>query len=219
MLQVTVDEDVPLAAPDRPRRPRARAEDVKDGTVDVEVLANDEDPDGTVDELAVDGRGRRGTGALGRHRAHHARRRGAPAPLHDHRPRRARGIRVHPRAVARRRCAPTLISTEGIEVQERRDGRDPARRPRARVGAASPCVITEAAKVAAVHSDGANLVKDQTTLVYTSARRLLRAGRDHVRGHRRNRPRRPGGPQGDAHAAGDGAAARQPAADASPPVR
>ena len=30
--------------------------------------------------------------------------------------------------------APTLISTEGIEVQQRRDGRDPARRSRARVG-------------------------------------------------------------------------------------
>ncbi|WP_243233724.1 Ig-like domain-containing protein, partial [Microbacterium sp. CIAB417] len=51
VLQVTVDEDVPLLYPIA-RDDRVKSEDVKDElTVDVEVLANDEDPDGTTESL------------------------------------------------------------------------------------------------------------------------------------------------------------------------
>ena len=52
-LQVTVAEDVPLLRPIA-RDDRVRAEEVtEEVTVDVEVLANDEDPDGTKSGLDV----------------------------------------------------------------------------------------------------------------------------------------------------------------------
>ena len=52
VLQITVAEDVPLQKPIA-RDDYVRAADVEDGVVDLEVLANDEDPDGTVDDLEL----------------------------------------------------------------------------------------------------------------------------------------------------------------------
>src|SRR5690606_1053451 len=54
-LQITVDEDVPLQAPVA-RDDRLQPADLKDGglTADLDILANDEDPDGTTDRLTVD---------------------------------------------------------------------------------------------------------------------------------------------------------------------
>src|SRR5690606_2496787 len=52
-ILVTVDEDVPLMAPIA-RDDRLRVEDLDDGlTADLDILANDEDPDGTVEGLTV----------------------------------------------------------------------------------------------------------------------------------------------------------------------
>src|SRR5207244_3134972 len=55
VLQITVDEDVPLQAPIA-RDDRLRPIDLKDGalTADLTILANDEDPDGTTDRLDVE---------------------------------------------------------------------------------------------------------------------------------------------------------------------
>ena len=52
VVQITVDEDVPLLRPIA-RDDYVRAADVEGETVDLEVLANDVDPDGTIDELTV----------------------------------------------------------------------------------------------------------------------------------------------------------------------
>src|SRR5690606_6909901 len=54
VLQITVDEDVPLQRPIARDDRIALADVTEDFTVDVDVLANDEDPDGTVDALALE---------------------------------------------------------------------------------------------------------------------------------------------------------------------
>ena len=54
MLQITVDEDVPLQAPVS-RDDRLRPADLEEGSLsaDLDILENDEDPDGTTDRLDV----------------------------------------------------------------------------------------------------------------------------------------------------------------------
>src|SRR5690606_28454735 len=52
-ILVTVDEDVPLMTPIA-RDDRLRVEDLKDSlTADIDILENDEDPDGTAESLTV----------------------------------------------------------------------------------------------------------------------------------------------------------------------
>ena len=198
VLQVTVAEDVPLHAPDRPRRPGA-APDVEEGSRrDLEVLANDEDPDGTVDDLDVEVGGG-ATRARGRHGADHARPTSAADPLHDHRPRRARR---HPPSST----SPRSTACADPDLDRAHRGATAARRSRSR----SPITCARRRRRRGRHHRGGEGQRgalrrrgprqgpDDAGL-HVGAR-LLRAGRDHVRGHRRHRPRRPRGPQGDAHA-------------------
>jgi hypothetical protein len=63
---------------------------------------------------------------------------------------------------------PALISTEPVEVNSG-ETVELALSEYVRAADGSKVVITEAAKVTAAHHDGSSLVKDQTTLVYTSA--------------------------------------------------
>nr|BFF09422.1 hypothetical protein GCM10025699_07250 [Microbacterium flavescens] len=165
MLQITVDEDVPLLRPIA-RDDYVQAVDVDGGSVDLEVLANDEDPDGTVDELDVtvgddgaralsDGRVRvtlDDTDRLIRYTV--TDRDGFEASAFIHVP-------------ALTSLPPTLISTKAVEV----DSGETIELPLSeyvQTAGGGDVVITEAAKVSAVNADGSSLVKDQTTLVYTS---------------------------------------------------
>lgn len=165
VVQITVSEDVPLLRPIA-RDDYIRAVDVEGTQVDVEVLANDEDPDGTTDDLAVsvDGSGARvlGDGTVRIELDDTDRlltytitdRDGYEASAFIHVP-------------ALSSLPPTLITTDAIEVRSGETIEIPLE-DHVRAAGGGRVVITEAAKVSAVNSDGSNLVKDQTTLVYTS---------------------------------------------------
>lgn len=165
VIQVTVSEDVPLLRPIA-RDDYVRAVDVDGTMVDVEVLANDEDPDGTVEDLEVSvaGAGARvlGDGSVRIELDDTDRlltytitdRDGSEASAFIHVP-------------ALSSLPPTLISTDAIEVRSGETIEIPLE-DHVQAAGGGRVVITEAAKVSAVNSDGSNLVKDQTTLVYTS---------------------------------------------------
>lgn len=165
VVQITVAEDVPLLRPIA-RDDYVNAVDVEGDSVDLEVLANDEDPDGTVEELAVsvddatarvlgDGTVRLtldGTDRLVTYTI--TDRDGFEASAFIHVP-------------ALTSLPPTLISTVPVEVKSGETIELPLSEY-VRAADGGRVVITEAAKASAVNSDGAGLVKDQTTLVYTS---------------------------------------------------
>ncbi len=165
VLQITVDEEVPLLRPIA-RDDYVRAADVEDERVDMEVLANDEDPDGTVEELSVtvddpdvrvlnDGSIRITLDDTDRLVAYTITDRdGFEASAFLHVP-------------SLSSLPPTLISTEPIEVQSGETIELPLSE-HVQVAGGGDVVVTEAAKVRAINSDGSSLVKDQTTLVYTS---------------------------------------------------
>ncbi|MDQ7876708.1 Ig-like domain-containing protein [Microbacterium sp. QXD-8] len=166
VLQITVAEDVPLQRPIA-RDDYVRAADVEDGVVDLEVLANDEDPDGTVDDLELkvadpdsrvlsDGKVRITLGDADRL---------ATYTITD-RDGNAASAFIHIPALSS--LPPTLVSTEPIEVESGETVELPLSE-HVRSADGGKVVITEAAKVTAAHNDGSSLIKDQTTLVYTSA--------------------------------------------------
>ncbi|MFG6444352.1 Ig-like domain-containing protein [Microbacterium sp. P07] len=166
VLQVTVAEDVPLQRPIA-RDDRVRPQDVQeDEFVDLDVLGNDEDPDGTTDalEITIDGGATvRGEGIVRIPILEQAQL--LTYTLTDQDDLTASAFIFVP---ALSDLPPTLISTEGIEVQSG-ETVDLPLAEHVRAAGGRTVVITEAAKVAASHADGANLVKDQTTLSYTSA--------------------------------------------------
>ena len=165
VLQITVDEDVPLQVPTA-RDDRVVAADVTDGLrVDVDVLANDDDPDGTVDalDLTVDEGGVvqedrsirvtvRETRQLIRY------------TITDRDEQSASAFIFVP---ALSELRPTLSTTKPVEVMSGETVELPLSKY-VTVAGGGDVVITEAAKVSAVNSDGSSLIKDQTTLVYTS---------------------------------------------------
>ncbi len=165
VLQVTVDPEVPLLRPIA-RDDRVLAQDIDAATVDVPVLVNDEDPDGTTDALSVtvDGGARVLSGGVVRVTLTDTEQLltytitdqdGLTASAFIHVPS-ADGL------------PPTLISTTPLEVHSGETVDIPLA-DHVRASGGRSVVITEAAKVGAVHGNGAGLVKDQTTLVYTSA--------------------------------------------------
>ncbi|KAF2415203.1 hypothetical protein B1729_00645 [Microbacterium sp. B35-04] len=166
VLQITVADDVPLQKPIA-RDDYVRAADVEEGVVDLEVLANDEDPDGTVDDLELsvadsdsrvlsDGRVRVTLGDADRL---------ATYTITD-RDGNAASAFIHIPALSS--LPPTLVSTEPVEVKSGETVELPLA-DHVRSADGGKVVITEAAKVTAAHNDGSSLIKDQTTLVYTSA--------------------------------------------------
>ncbi|TFV84515.1 tandem-95 repeat protein [Microbacterium sp. dk485] len=167
VLQVTVAEDVPLQRPIA-RDDRVRPSDVEEeDSVDLDLLANDEDPDGTVDalEISVDAAGARvlEDGVVRLPILEEAQlvtytitdRDDLTASAFIHVP----GLRDLP---------PVLISTEGVEVQSGETISIPLSE-HVRAAGDRDVVITEAGKVSATHANGAPLVEDEKTLVYTSA--------------------------------------------------
>lgn len=171
-VQITVDEDVPLLRPIA-RDDRVRAEDVaEDGTAEVAVLDNDDDPDGTREALTV----AVGTGGENaRVRADGSLR----VTLTDERQLISYTVTdgddqvgtavVHVPAL--NDLPPSLIdTTRAIEVLSGETVEIPLSKYVQAAGGRD-VVVTEAAKVVASHADGASLVKDQRVLVYTSADR------------------------------------------------
>ncbi|UJP09190.1 Ig-like domain-containing protein [Microbacterium sp. KUDC0406] len=166
VLQITVDKDVPLLFPIA-RDDRVKSEDVKDGTtVDIDVLANDEDPDGTTDalKLVVENGGtvlpdRKVRVKVGDERQL------LRYTITDQDDQESSAFIYVPalddlRPVVKPGKAIEVVSGETVEV------------PLAdyvTVAGGGSVVITEAEKVSAAHANGDSLVKDERTLVYTSA--------------------------------------------------
>lgn len=173
VLQITVDEDVPL------QRPIARDDAVliddisEELTADVEVLANDEDPDGTVQalELTTDGGEVVDDGII---RVDITDERRIVTYTITDEDGQAASAFIHVPSTEDLR--PTLKTT-GIEVRSGETIDIPLSEHVTVLGGGS-VVITEAEKVSALHSNGDPLVKDERTLVYTSADRYY--GQDAV---------------------------------------
>ncbi|MGO2932478.1 Ig-like domain-containing protein [Microbacterium sp.] len=167
VLQITVDEDVPLLAPIA-RDDRVLPADLTDGelTTNVDILGNDEDPDGTTDGLDVevdeggtlleDGTVRVTVGEemqLIRY------------TLTDRDDLSTSAFIFVP---AIKDLRPALTSTTPVEVVSGETKELPLDEYVTVAGGGS-VTITEHATVSAAHADGSNLVKDGSTLVYTSA--------------------------------------------------
>ena len=166
-LQITVDEEVPLQAPVA-RDDRLQPSDLKDGglSADLEILKNDEDPDGTKDklEVAVDsggtllGNGKvrvTVTDELQLIRYTLTDPDGLQASAFIFVPSRA-GLR------------PALTSTKPVEVVSGETKKLPLSEY-VTVAGGGEVTITEKAKVSANNADGSDLLIDGHTLVYTSA--------------------------------------------------
>lgn len=171
-VQITVDPEVPLLDPIA-RDDRVRPEDVsEEGTADIAVLENDDDPDGTREQLSVElGEG----GETARVAADGTVR----VTLTDERQLITYTITdaddqtatafLH--VPANNDLPPSLIdATTAVEVKSGETIELPLAEYVQAAGG-KDVVVTEAAKVTAAHSNGASLVQDQHTLVYTSADR------------------------------------------------
>ncbi|MCM3778156.1 Ig-like domain-containing protein [Microbacterium hydrocarbonoxydans] len=167
VLQITVDEDVPLQAPVA-RDDRVRPEDLKDDslTAEVDILKNDEDPDGTTDALDVT----LGAGAtqldngLVRVTVQEEQQL-IRYTLTDRDGLEASAFIFVPGESGLR---PTVDVTKPVEVISGETKALPLSEY-VTVAGGGTARITEHAKVTAVHADGSDLVKDETSLVYTSA--------------------------------------------------
>ncbi|MCT9819252.1 Ig-like domain-containing protein [Microbacterium sp. W1N] len=175
-VQITVDEDVPLIPPIA-RDDRVLPEEVsEEGVAEVAVLENDDDPDGTKSALEV-------TLGTGGDNATVNRDGVVTVTLTEEpqlitytvRDRDDQTASAFIRVPGLSQLPPTLIdATRAIEVASGETIEVPLAEY-VRAAGGKSVVITEAGKVAAAHANGASLVKDQTTLVYTSADRYFGA--------------------------------------------
>lgn len=167
VVQITVDEDVPLLAPIA-RDDRVLASDLAGGelTTDVDILANDEDPDGTTEGLIVSV-GEGGTLlADGKVQVTVGEEKQLIRYTLTDRDELSTSAFIFVPAIADLR--PTLTSTTPVEVTSG-ETREIRLDDHVTVVGGGSVTITEHAKVSASHSNGADLVKDGGTLVYTSA--------------------------------------------------
>ncbi|MFT4230516.1 MAG: Ig-like domain-containing protein [Microbacterium sp.] len=166
VLQVTVKPDVPLVPPVA-RDDRVRPEDIDSATVDVAVLDNDEDPDGTREALTVtvadEGAKVLADGVMRITLTDEARL--LTYTVADVDGLTASAFVFVPSLDG---LPPTLVSTEPVEVRSGETKELPLAEY-VRASGSRSVVITEAAKASALHGDGSALVKDQSTLVYRSA--------------------------------------------------
>ncbi|WP_308492628.1 Ig-like domain-containing protein [Microbacterium terrisoli] len=166
VLQITVKDDVPLLRPIA-RDDRVQPTDIEDGQVDLDVLANDEDPDATIAALTlavVGGRAR----VVG-DRVHIAVTDRAQLIAYTITDQDAQTATAFVWVPALASVPPTLVSTTGVTVGSGQRVELPLDEY-VQVAGGGDVVITEAGRVAAVHGNGDPLVKDQRTLVYTSAK-------------------------------------------------
>lgn len=167
VLQITVDEEVPLQAPVA-RDDRLRPVDLEEGSLsaDLAILENDEDPDGTTDGLEVE------VGAGGTLLDDGSVRVTVTDELQlirytltDQDGLQASAFIFVPSEDGLR---PTLTSAKPLEVMSGETKEVPLSQY-VTVAGGGDVVLTEHAKVSAINSNGADLVKDERTLVYTSA--------------------------------------------------
>ncbi|MFT4221026.1 MAG: Ig-like domain-containing protein [Microbacterium sp.] len=166
VLQVTVKEDVPLSSPIA-RDDRVLAQDVRNATVDVRVLDNDEDPDGTREALtvSVDGEGARVvSGGVVRVTLDETARLLAYTVTDED------GLEASAFVFVPSldELPPTLASTEPLVVESGETVELPLA-DHVRAWSGDGVVLTEHDRVQALHANGDDLVKDQRTLAYTSA--------------------------------------------------
>lgn len=166
VLQITVDEDVPLQYPIA-RDDRVTSADVTDElTVDVDVLANDEDPDGTTESLTLTSNPGGEVLEDGKIRVSVAEERQLIRYTITDQDDQSTSAFLYVPALADLR--PALSSTEPLEVVSGETVTIPLSEY-VTVAGGGDVVITEAEKVSAVHANGDGLVQDERTLVYTSA--------------------------------------------------
>lgn len=172
-VQITVDEDVPLERPIA-RDDRVRAEDVQDdGTADVAVLDNDDDPDGTKSALTVTlGAGGDGARVLRDGAVRVTLGETAQLITYTVTDQDDQSASAFIRVPALSELPPSLISTQAVEVKSGETIELPLK-DYVRAAGGKDVVITEAAKVTAAHANGDQLFTDQRTLVYTSADRYF----------------------------------------------
>ncbi len=166
-VQVTVAEDVPLVPPIA-RDDRIQASDVKGSSLQVEVpvLDNDEDPDGTVDalQLSVDDSGVKVLPNRKVQVTVSDQRQLIRYTVTDQDKQSASAFIFVP---ALSELAPTLTSTKPVEVKSG-ETKDLPLSQYVSVAGGGQVRVTQADKVSAVNSNGASLIKDERTLVYTS---------------------------------------------------
>ncbi|WP_295013505.1 Ig-like domain-containing protein [uncultured Microbacterium sp.] len=165
-VQITVAEDVPLVPPIA-RDDWVKASDVKGESlqVDVPVLDNDEDPDGTVDDLQLTADDTAKITADRKVRVTVGEQRQLVRYTVTDQDKQSASAFIFVPAL--RELAPTLLSTKPVEVKSGETKELPLSRYVA-VAGGGQVRITEAAKISAVNSNGASLLKDEHTLVYTS---------------------------------------------------
>lgn len=164
-ILVTVDDDVPLMTPIA-RDDRLRVEDLKDSlTTDIDILENDEDPDGTAEGLKVTVED--GARLVGDRKARVSvteDRQLIKYTVTDQDDRVASAFIFVP-AISELR--PTLLSTKPVEVKSGETKELPLSEY-VTVAGGGAVRLTEASKVSSGHGNGDVLIKDETTLVYTS---------------------------------------------------
>ncbi|MCK6079741.1 tandem-95 repeat protein [Microbacterium sp. EYE_5] len=174
-VQITVDPDVPLARPIA-RDDRVRPEDVaEDGTVTLDVLENDDDPDGTREALIVslsEGGADARVTADGRVSLSVTDERQLITYVVQDEDDQVAAAFIHVPALAD--LPPTLLSTDAVEVKSGETIELPLSEY-VRASGGREVVITETEKVIAAHSNGGDLVRDERTLTYTSADRYFGA--------------------------------------------
>jgi hypothetical protein len=172
-VQITVDPDVPLARPIA-RDDRVLADEVaEDGSVTIDVLDNDDDPDGTRSALEVslgEGGENARVGSDGRVSLAVGEDRQLITYLVTDEDDQVAAAFIRVPALAD--LPPTLLSTEGVEVKSGETIELPLSEY-VRASGGRAVVITEAEKVTAAHSNGGDLVRDESTLTYTSADRYF----------------------------------------------
>lgn len=173
-VQITVDEDVPLLRPIA-RDDRVVADDVdENGVAEIAVLDNDDDPDGTRGALTVElGEGSENASvrADGRVRITLTEQpQLITYTITDVDDLTASAFIRVPSIDA---LPPTLIDSTAALVVDSGETVELPLAEYVRAAGNKRVVITEAAKVSAAHANGDSLVKDQTTLVYTSKDRYF----------------------------------------------
>ncbi|MER7797363.1 Ig-like domain-containing protein [Microbacterium sp. NPDC096154] len=172
VLQITVDDEVPLQPPVA-RDDFVLIEDVtEDETADVVLLENDEDPDGTAEALELElepDEGARlvGDGTVRVDIAEKRRLIGYTVTDQD-----GQTAKAFIHVPGEEDLRPTLISTEPAVVKSG-ERIDLPLADYVKTASGRPVRITEAEKVTSGHGDGSSLVIDQSTLTYTSEYRYF----------------------------------------------
>ncbi|WP_246604018.1 Ig-like domain-containing protein [Microbacterium marinilacus] len=171
VLQITVDEDVPLQSPiARDDRVLIGDIDPESQTAEIPLLENDEDPDGTAEALEIaletdDGAELIGDGSARVSVQETRRLIGYTVTDED-----GQSSKAFIHVPGQEDLRPTLLDTEPAQVQSGKSITLPLA-DYVKAASGNSVRLTEAEKVTSGHGDGSSLVVDAQTLTYTSAYR------------------------------------------------